>query len=225
VLDDPAFRIRPKKPLGESSGGLHPLAKAYLRSVVKGRYRGGKQYRTRGWSQRCTVKFRFHRNQRGKVWAAHGRYISRKSATDKDPGKCAFDEEHKGLGGVAEKLEEWQVAGDKMHWRIVISPEFGADADLEKLTRRIMGQMAEDLGTELQWMAVIHTNKDHPHVHVVLRGVRADGSVLRLAPQYLKQRPRMIAQAELNRQLGLRKPHEQAKSLAWRMKLEMGRRR
>jgi type IV secretory pathway VirD2 relaxase len=35
--------------------------------------------------------------------------------------------------------------------------------------------MENDLGTDLEWIAVAHHNTEHPHLHMVIRGVGSDG--------------------------------------------------
>jgi type IV secretory pathway VirD2 relaxase len=62
--------------------------------------------------------------------------------------------------------------------------------------------MEEDLGTDLEWIAVKHHNTEHPHVHIVVRGVRGDGQSLRLSRDYVQQGIRSIAQDLCTRQLG-----------------------
>ncbi len=62
-----------------------------------------------------------------------------------------------------------------------MSPEFGDRVDLKWLTRDVISQMETDLGTRLEWVAASHFNTEHPHVHVALRGVGAEGRSLRLS--------------------------------------------
>jgi type IV secretory pathway VirD2 relaxase len=38
-------------------------------------------------------------------------------------------------------------------------------------TRELMIDMAKDLGTKLDWVAVDHWNTDNPHIHILVRGV------------------------------------------------------
>jgi type IV secretory pathway VirD2 relaxase len=59
-------------------------------------------------------------------------------------------------------------------------------------------------GTNLEWVAVEHDDTEHPHVHVVVRGLRDDGEVLRMSRQYLQQGIRDIAEHLCTRQLGYR---------------------
>jgi hypothetical protein len=105
---------------------------------------------------------------------------------------------------IAQRLESWQRAGDERLWKVIVSPEFGDRADLKKLTRDLLSKMETDLGTPLQWVAVAHYNTEHPHVHVAVRGVRADGSPLRLGRDYIREGIREIAGHLCTCQLGYR---------------------
>jgi type IV secretory pathway VirD2 relaxase len=64
--------------------------------------------------------------------------------------------------------------------------------------------MEKDLGTKLEWVAAEHYNTEHPHVHVVIRGVRDSGEALRLSREYVQQGIRGIAADLCTRQLGYR---------------------
>jgi len=55
--------------------------------------------------------------------------------------------------------------------RLILSP--GPDqpvADLREWTRMVLDDLADTLGQQLHWVAVIHRNTDHPHAHVLLAG-------------------------------------------------------
>lgn len=101
-------------------------------------------------------------------------------------------------------LGGWQAAGDQRLWKIIISPEFGDCIDLNQLTRDVMARMEKDLKTRLEWVAVSHFNTDHPHVHVALRGVREDGSPLKMEREYIRSGIRRNAEDACTRQLGHR---------------------
>ena len=88
--------------------------------------------------------------------------------------------------------------------KLIVSPEFGDRVDLTRLTRELIRQIEKDLGTELEWVAAEHHNTEHPHVHVVIRGVRDSGEVLRLSREYVQQGIRGIAADLCTRQLGYR---------------------
>ncbi len=64
--------------------------------------------------------------------------------------------------------------------------------------------MENHLGTDLEWAAVEHHNTEHPHVKVVVRGVRSSGESLPLNRDYVQQGIRNIAADLCTRQLGYR---------------------
>jgi type IV secretory pathway VirD2 relaxase len=60
-------------------------------------------------------------------------------------------------------------------------------SDLKTFTRDLIGQMEKDLGTKLDWVGVDHWNTEHPHVHLIVRGVRDDGQDLVISRDYIKE--------------------------------------
>ena len=105
---------------------------------------------------------------------------------------------------VSTRLQEWQACKNGLLWKFIISPEFGDRSDLERLTRDLMRRIEEDLGGRLEWVAVAHRNTEHTHAHVALRGVTADGALLRLRRDYVKRGVREIAEDLCMRQMGFR---------------------
>jgi hypothetical protein len=97
-------------------------------------------------------------------------------------------------------------------FKLIVSPEFGDRVELSCLTRGLIEQMEEDLGTDLEWVAVKHHNTEHPHVHIVVRCARGDGQSLRLSRDYVQQRIRSIAQDLCTRQLGYRTQRDAAEA-------------
>jgi hypothetical protein len=58
--------------------------------------------------------------------------------------------------------------------RFLISPESAQRLDLERLTRAAVSRLESDMGVSgLHWIAAIHRNTAHHHVHLVLAGMRA----------------------------------------------------
>ena len=137
-------------------------------------------------------------------WKAHGRYLARESATHENPVEgVGFGREDQKVD-IASRLENWQRAGDERMWKLIISPEFGDLADLRRLTGDLMERMEKDLGTDLEWVAVEHHNTEHPHVHIVVRGVRTDGAALRMSREYIQHGIRSAAEHLCTRQIGFR---------------------
>jgi hypothetical protein len=57
--------------------------------------------------------------------------------------------------------------------RFVISPERAQGLDLEALTRAAVGRLESEMGiSELRWIAAIHRNTGHHHVHLVLAAMK-----------------------------------------------------
>jgi type IV secretory pathway VirD2 relaxase len=135
-------------------------------------------------------------------WRAHGRYIARESVRQR-PAVSVFGNHVEGVA-LAEVFDGWQKAGDPRLWKVIISPEFGERIDLNQLTRELTSRMEKDLGTRLEWVAVPHFNTEHPHVHVALRGIKADGSPLDLKREYIRNGIRSIAEDLCTRQIGHR---------------------
>jgi type IV secretory pathway VirD2 relaxase len=137
-------------------------------------------------------------------WRAHGRYVARESATqESDPRAVGFDSRGESID-IAARLEGWQKAGDERLWKLIVSPEFGDRADMKRLTRDLVSRMEKGLGTQIEWVAAAHYNTEHPHVHVTLRGIGAEGHPLHLSKEYVKQGIRQIAEDLCTRQLGHR---------------------
>jgi len=60
--------------------------------------------------------------------------------------------------------------------RLILSPERAYGLDLEALTRAAIGRLDSDLGLAgVCWIAAIHRNTKHHHVHLVVAGMVADG--------------------------------------------------
>jgi type IV secretory pathway VirD2 relaxase len=210
--DERKTRLRPPKPrsltderIAWSSG--FKLLMYYARSSRKVRNRGtsgGKRASTRPYLQRCALRVTYLNSKTRGQWKAHGRYLARESATHENPVEgVGFGHEDQKID-IAARLEDWQKTGDERLWKLIISPEFGDLADLRRLTGDLMERMGKDLGTSLEWVAVEHHNTEHPHVHVVVRGLRTDGTSLRMSREYIQQGIRSAAEHLCTRQLGFR---------------------
>jgi type IV secretory pathway VirD2 relaxase len=205
-------RLRPQKlrhqrdeRVAWSSG--FKLLMHYARSTGKAGNRstyGGKGRSTRSYMQRCAVRVTYLNNKTRGQWKAHGRYLARESATHENPVEgVGFGREDQGID-IASRLENWQRAGDERLWKLIISPEFGDQVELRRLTADLMKRMEKDLSTDLEWVAVEHHNTEHPHAHVVVRGVRSDGAALRMSREYIQQGIRSAAENLCTKQLGYR---------------------
>lgn len=132
--------------------------------------------------------------------AAHLRYLQREGVTlDGRRGHAySASEDEADAKAFAERGRE-----DRHQFRFIVAAEDGvALGDLKPFTRRLMGQMEQDLDTTLDWVAVDHYNTGHPHTHVVIRGVTDEGKILYIAGNYIAHGVRARASELITRELG-----------------------
>lgn len=209
------FRLRPRKPVvgkrASEIGAWSVLYKGvmrYARMTQKKKRNGGLRgvpNSTRRFGQRCVARVAYSRNAVRGQWHAHGRYVARESAAHVSGGKGAgFDGEVQDIA-IAERLNGWQRAGDERMWKLIVSPEFGEQVDLQRLTRELMSRIEVELGGgPLEWVAAAHYNTEHPHVHIAIRGKYRDGQALHPCRDFIKRGIREIAEDLCTRQLGYR---------------------
>ena len=158
------------------------------------------------WRQRrVIVKSRIVRLDRARgmnAARAHLRYIQRDGVTrDGAPGQLYSADQDKVDGRAF--LD--RADGDRHQFRFIVSPEDGQHYDdLQSLTRRLMTQMEQDLGTKLDWVAADHFNTGHPHTHIILRGKDERGHDLVIARDYITQGIRERAAELVSLDLGPR---------------------
>jgi type IV secretory pathway VirD2 relaxase len=142
----------------------------------------------------------------GQAARAHMRYIQRDGVTREGlPGELYGPETDRADG--KEFLQ--RTAGDRHQFRFIVSAEDGAEyPDLKPYVRRLMAQVEQDLGTRLDWVAVDHFNTEHPHTHIVLRGVDDSGQNLIIAREYLSHGLRERASELVTLDLGPRTDQE-----------------
>ena len=202
------FRLRPAKPPARHERRVYASACRII--MHRARMSGVRKHRAVGfgtgatharpYSQRCAVRMMYSKNTSKGQWRAHGRYITRESATE---GGVGFNGAEESID-IATRLEGWQKARDERLWKLIVSPELGDQVDLKHLTRDLMAEIEGDLGMRLEWVAVAHFNTEHPHVHVALRGIGAEGRPVRLSRDFVREGIRRIAEDLCTRQLGHR---------------------
>ena len=96
---------------------------------------------------------------------------------------------------------DWKT--DRHHFRFVIAPEDGAQLnDLSAYTRDLVSVMETNLGTKLEWVAANHYDTSNPHTHLVVRGIRDDGTDLVIPRRYLAHGMRRQAERLVEMELG-----------------------
>jgi len=173
----------------EKAGGLKRRSGSGVRSSTFGRGRTAsfsadrmKTDRARG----AMVKARVVRHgiKRAPL-SAHLEYLRREGVTkDNGPGRI-FDAEH---DSAAHRAFADRCAGDRHYFRFIVSPDDAAQlSDLKAFTRDLMTQAEQDLGTKLDWVAVDHWNTEHPHLHIIVRGVTDEGCDLVISRDYISR--------------------------------------
>jgi len=155
-------------------------------------------------SQRVSVRVTYAKNKNQGQWKAHGRYIARDTATHGgDPSRAGFDATRTDIN-IASVLDSWQRAGDERLFKVIVSPEFGERLNLQDHKRQLIQCMEKDLKTRLEWVAAVHFNTEHPHVHIALRGKDQMGCALVIARDYIRSGIRSHAENLATKTLGAR---------------------
>jgi len=132
----------------------------------------------------------------------HMAYLKREGVTRDGADARMFDARSDAADerAFAERCED-----DRHHFRFIISPEDAAElGDLRTFTRELMTDVARDLGTNLDWVAVDHWSTDNPHVHVLIRGRAEDGRDLVISRDYISRGFRDRAAERVTLELGPR---------------------
>jgi type IV secretory pathway VirD2 relaxase len=222
VEDD--FRIRPGRIRSSKGQRARPFIAQALAATqraggsISRQGRIGKQASHFGKGQRATVqanrlitsrsrgavvKARVVRNGgRGSPLATHLTYLRREGVT-RDGEKAQL------FGPDSERFDPKEFAerceGNRHHFRFIISPDDATEmSDLKSFTRDLVAQTEKDLDTKLDWAGVAHWNTEHPHIHLIVRGVRDDGENLVIARDYIKEGMRDRARDLITQELGVR---------------------
>jgi type IV secretory pathway VirD2 relaxase len=203
--------LRAAKTAGHFSGAPRPGRSAGIKRSTFGRGRVNfSRARLFSPQRQVIVKARVVRHAgrafRSAPMSAHLSYLARDGVT-RDGEDAAFF--GKDTDQVDDRDFSGRCHGDRHHFRFIISPEDASDmTDLRAFTRDLADQMEADLGTPLDWLAVDHWNTDNPHVHLLVRGVAADGADLVIARDYVSRGLRSRAEDLVGIELGPRPEHE-----------------
>lgn len=226
-MSDEDFEIKPGRvhDRGQSSGRkskslaarvLQVSKRAGYTSLVRRRGGGtGRSGRGRGalltirrsrTQRRVVIKARVVRHRgahyRAAPLARHLAYLKR-DGVDREGGEGRlFDANSDSIDSecFAVRCED-----DRHHFRFIVSPEDASEMeDLRAFTRELMDDMANDLGTRLDWVAVDHWNTDNPHIHILVRGKVDDGRDLVIDRDYIREGMRGRAEERVTAELGRR---------------------
>ena len=170
-------------------------------------------------SRGAVIKARVVRQaSRSAPLATHLNYLRREGVTRDGEKAHLF-----GPGGedADPKAFTERCQGDRHHFRFIVSPDDAVEmADLRSFARDLVTQMEKDLDTRLDWVAVDHWNTEHPHVHLIVRGVRDDGQDLVISRDYIKEGMRDRARDLITQELGPRSDLDIRRSLERQVEAE-----
>ena len=241
-MSEDNFRIRPGK--GRSRGsGSGRRAQSLVGQVINYSMKGGNRFarskhsgtgrsargrraglaaRSRSTNRRVVVKARVVRHKgtrfRAAPLARHVAYLKRDGVTRDGKEAGLFDAGSDTADGdaFAERCED-----DRHHFRFIVSPEDAAEMeDIRAFTRELMDDMAHDLDTRLDWVAVDHWNTDNPHVHILVRGRAEDGKDIVIDRDYIRAGLRSRAEERVTIELGPRSEREIARGIAREVEAE-----
>jgi type IV secretory pathway VirD2 relaxase len=164
----------------------------------------------RSTSRRVVMKARVVRHHGARFRSAplskHITYLKREGVTRDGAEARMFDA---ASDEVDERAFAERCKDDRHHFRFIISPEDATEiGDLRTFTRELMTDVARDLGTKLDWIAVDHWNTDNPHIHVLIRGRAEDGQDLVISRDYISRGFRDRAAERVTLELGPRSEQE-----------------
>ncbi|CDX24416.1 conserved hypothetical protein [Mesorhizobium sp. ORS 3324] len=234
MADERQFRIRPGRIRSTRAQAARPFIAQALAAAKKvgggvsrsGRVVSGSRSRF-GHGQRASiqadrlitarsrcavVKARVVRNSvRAAQLATHLDYLRRDGVTRDGEKARLFGPQTRDADGAAFAA---RAKDDRHHFRFIVSPDDALEmADLKSFTRELVGLMEKDLGTRLDWVAADHWNTEHPHIHLIVRGVRGDGQDLVISRDYIKDGMRDRARDLITQELGPRTDLDVRRSL------------
>lgn len=170
-------------------------------------------------SRGAVIKARVVRmNLRGGNLPNHLSYLRREGVTQDGEKARLFS-----AGGEEVDAEDFveRSSDDRHHFRFIVSPDDALEmTDLKSFTRDLVAQMERDLDTRLDWVAVDHWNTEHPHIHLIVRGVRDDGENLVISRDYIKEGMRDRARDLITQELGPRTDHDIRRTLERQVEAE-----
>jgi hypothetical protein len=217
------FRLRLMKSADPKPRAARPVA---LSISTRGQTVRGEMLKpTPRWHQRVTVKIKYRERygagpKADKSYAAalkrqvaYNTRTDSKSKAERIEPAPAFNARHERIDAQF-AVREW--GADRRYWKLILSPERGNDMkDFLGFVRETMTAVERDvltgderkMGEALEWVGAIHSDTNHRHAHVILRG-RVGDRDLTLNKAYLSHGIRARAAEVATRHLGYRMSQE-----------------
>lgn len=199
----------------QKAGGVHRRGALAKGRSAFGRGRAASLSALRGLtsqSRGVVIKARVVRHgPKSAPLTTHLAYLQRDGVTRDGAAGRMFD----GDGDDADaRAFAGRCQSDRHHFRFIVSPDDAPElSDLRAFTRDLMGEMARDLRTKLDWTAIDHWNTEHPHIHILVRGRADDDADLVINRDYISRGIRARAERFVTLELGQRSEQEIRQSL------------
>lgn len=102
--------------------------------------------------------------------------------------------------------ENYEKRMAKRHFKFIISPE-KSDVPLKEFAFCFMDCLSQNLNRKFDWQAVVHTDTEHPHIHILINGKTLDGKYLPKKPfpkEFMRTRVRQMTSELLTKISGER---------------------
>lgn len=185
VVGDERADLLPRSTIPKLRGGsLNGLLKSFVRSTRAVQRIAYVLPQSKQRWQRVAVKLGSGKDHES--WASWGRYMDRPSANREE---CSFDKSNAHVS-AEEVMNGWQLISqrDERFIKIVLSPETAVGMDMQKLTQDFMTSIENDHQRNYAWLAALHTDTDHPHVHIAIRGIDSLGEKVWFDKEYIFDR-------------------------------------
>ena len=103
-----------------------------------------------------------------------------------------------------------EYPSEERFFKIILSPENGDKLDMEQYTKDFVKGLEASEGREFKWAASIHYDTEHPHAHILIRGVDEQGQDVSFGRDTISQGMRGQASRLATMELGNRTEMEMA---------------
>jgi hypothetical protein len=100
---------------------------------------------------------------------------------------------------------------EERFYKIILSPENGGELDMERYTKDFMKNLETGEGREFKWAAAVHYDTEHPHAHILIRGVDEAGKDVSFSRETIGHGMRGQASRLATMELGNRTEYEIAR--------------
>lgn len=154
--------------------------------------------------QRVMVKFNYSKNGKSHKTQLE-QYMPQERKENVKEKPVFFSAKREGQ----EAYEEYKSNMTPLHFKIILSPESNR-VPLKNYTKAYMERIEWELGVKFEWVAAVHTDTPHHHVHILINGADRDGNPLKrpFPRDFVKFRALKLASEIATNIVGQRSPED-----------------